>query len=269
MNENQIYSKIQFQELATHLLVQSELQPRKQFDVNALHELAETIKANGIIMPIIVRPKANGTYEIVAGERRWRAAQMVGLKEVPCLISQHPDEKALINALIENIARRDLNPMEEAKGISRLIEDFNYSHEEAARVLGKSRSEVTNILRLLKLDSKVQILINKGDLNKTHGRVLAEVAVEKQYEMARQTVAKDWSSRTLEKAITDLKKPKKKLNLDQSKSSDIKRLERKLSEHLCAAVSLENSKKKWTIRIDCNSLDELEGVFEKSGWNYE
>lgn len=152
-----------------------------------------------------LRPKSANTYEIIVGERRWRAAQLVGLKEIPCIISSDNDKEVLIKGLIENLSRQDLNPIEEAKGIARLIEEFKLGHEEVGKILGKSRSEVSNLVRLLKLDNRVHTLLMSGDLSETQGKLLAGVPKDEQYPLARKAIAKEWSSRGLEKAIQQKK----------------------------------------------------------------
>lgn len=168
-----VKNEVIYKDIEVHHLARGQFQPRQRFDQQGLQELADSIKQFGIIQPITVRPLSSGYYEIVAGECRWRAAQLVGLSRVPCAVRELDDRTTLQVALIENRARRNLNCIEEAEAISRLIEEFNYTHEVAAQALSMSRPDVTNLLRLLKLDPKVKMLIMDGDLTETHGRLLA------------------------------------------------------------------------------------------------
>ncbi len=260
-------SKKLFQILNVAQLMPGEYQPRKQFDPLALEKLAETIKEVGILMPLLVRPKSTDKYEIIAGERRWRAAQIAGTFEIPCIVSDEPDEQALIKGLIENLSREDLNPIEEAQGIDKLIKEFHLTHVEAGRILGKSRGEVSNLLRLLELDRNIFTLLMDGDLNETHGRLLAGLPFSEQYPLARKAAIKKWSTRDLEREIKKLKTPNAdSINKNSHLSSDSKRLERQLIEYLGAAVKLEEKgKQKGEIRILYQSLDELDGILIKIG----
>lgn len=247
-------------------LVPGKYQPRKVFNSIGLSELAASIQEEGILTPLVVRHLASGNYEIIAGERRWRAAQLVQLTTVPCLIGEYTDEQACRIALLENTARQNLNPIEEAEGINRLIVEFEYTHEEAANVLGKPRTEITNLLRLLKLDERVRLLILEGNISGSHGKILAGVTLSKQYDYARYTIAKNWSIRELERHI----KQNEQNSLPELKGSidtNIQWLERRVSEHLGYAVKFDmTSKQKGFVRIQFNSLDELDGIFEKFGY---
>jgi len=176
-------------------------QPRSRMDPGVLDELAASIRAHGIVQPIVVRPLAPQRYEIIAGERRWRAAQIAGLEEVPCLVRDVPDEAALALALIENIQREDLNPIEMAQGLRRLIDEFGMTHQQVADAIGQSRSAVTNLLRLLHLAEPVRELLLAGDIEMGHARALLPLPAEAQVALAQQTVAKGWSVRQVEKAV--------------------------------------------------------------------
>ena len=261
-----------FKMLPIHQLSKGSYQLRYQFDEAELLKLAETVKQVGILQPLVVRQKSANLYEIIAGERRFRAAQIAELKEVPCLISNDLNQQSLIKGIIENIARENLNPIDEAKGMQRLIEEFNFSHEAVAKVFGKSRSEISNSLRLLKLDAKVQLLLMDGDLSATHGRLLAGVAKENQYVMAEKAIAKSWSMRALEKVIQQQKQVLKPKTPKQSNkvSVDLQRLERQLSEQLCTELKFEEkSKNNGYLKIRYHNLDELEGILQRLGWQDE
>lgn len=166
--------KTVIKEIPIYQLARGRYQPHQQFDKIALQELAETIKQVGILEPLVVRLKTTDRYEIIAGERRWRAAQLAGLDVVPCLVGTYTDEQAIQMALIENLSRQDLNPIEEAEATARLIAEFDYTHDMAANALGKSRTEITNLLRLLKLDALVRTLILSNDLTEAHGKLLGK-----------------------------------------------------------------------------------------------
>lgn len=255
--------------LPVDLLKPGKFQPRQAFDESALQELAQSIKEVGILSRIIVRAIDSQYYEIIAGERRWRAAQLAGLQEVPCKIIQCNDEQALQIALIENLARQDLNPIEEAKGIKRLIDEFFYTQEEAAEILSKPRSTITNLLRLLELHPEVQQLIVKKELTESHGKLLVVLSQPQQFFLARETVIKQWSIRELEKAMAELNK-KTSITAVNSAGADIQRLQRKLSDYLGASVMVTaNKKHKGVLKVNYNSLDELEGILAKIGYTDE
>ena len=263
-----IIPKAVAKEIPVEQLTRGTYQPRQQFDTQALQELAETIKNVGILEPLIVRSKTATTYEIIAGERRWRAAQLAGLDIIPCFVSSYTDEQAIQIALIENLSRQDLNPIEEAQAIARLIEEFEYTHEMAASVLGKPRTEITNLLRLLKLDGRVRTLIVSGDLSESHGKLLAGLPISKQYDYGHRAAVKGWSIRALEKAIKQ-EEAKTSLTALPLKQSDknLERLERQLSDHLGASVRFTMEKNNsGQVNIRFNSLDELDGILERVGY---
>lgn len=230
---NQLAAKTILKELPIEQLTRGQYQPRQKFDSVALQELAETIKNVGVLEPLIVRAKVDNQFEIIAGERRWRASQLAGLETIPCLVGNYTDEQAIQIALIENLSRQNLNPIEEAEAIARLIEEFKYTHEDVAVNLGKPRTEVTNLLRLLKLDSRIKTLIVSGDLSESHGKILAGLPIEQQYFYAHQAVVKNWSIRALEKAVKQTTRSKSKLfTTSQNSDADLQRLERNLADYL-------------------------------------
>ena len=213
-------------------------QPRTRMDQTALGELADSIRAQGLMQPILVRPIAAGNYEIIAGERRWRAARMAGLSSVPALVREVKDNAALAMALIENIQREDLNPLEEAAGIQRLIDEFRMTHEGAAEAVGRSRSAVSNLLRLLSLAPAVRELVERGDLDMGHARALLGLPGPRQPEAARAVVARGLSVRETEKLVARLLKdglarPRRRAD------RDVARLEEELSERIGTRVEIK------------------------------
>jgi ParB family chromosome partitioning protein len=242
-------------------------QPRTRMDEGALSELAASIKAQGLMQPILVRPIGhhNGStrYEIIAGERRFRASQMAGLEEVPVLVKDVDDQAAAAMALIENIQREDLNPLEEAQGIHRLITDFTFTHEQAANAVGRSRSAVSNLLRLLNLAKPVQTMLMAGDIDMGHARALLATDSATQIQLANQIVMKRMSVREAEKLVAKTSaeingsKPREKAE----KSRDITRLEEELSDLLATQVSLKmGAKGRGQLQIDFADLDSLDGI---------
>jgi ParB family chromosome partitioning protein len=268
----------EFREIAIAQLVRGQYQPRREFDKAELEELAGTIKTVGILQYLLVRPipNQNNLFEIIAGERRWRAAQIIGFEKVPCLIGQYSNEVAAQIALIENTARKNLSPIEAAEGIEKLIAEFDYTHEEAASILGKPRTQITNLLRLLKLDPRVRLLLSKGDLSESHGKTLAGISKNEQFKYARDAIAKSWSVGKLEKAIKkELNEKKKLLATTQTATTSnphLERLKRKLSEHVAAPVLLDfddKTQQNGYIKIRFTNLDEFEGILERVGYRDE
>ncbi len=257
------------QHISIDLLVRSKYQPRQHFDPDKLRELAESIKSTGgLLQPIVVRPASEGHYEIVAGERRWRAAQLAGLEDVSCLIFQYTDEQALQASIVENISRADLNPIEEAQAYQRLIDEFHYLHEEVAASVGKSRTAITNSLRLLKLDPRVQSLLVSGELSEGHGKILAGLDAHHQIELAERCVQKGWNVRKMEAEA-------KKLQQDPTtegtySDANVKRLEIALSDHVGNRVQLDYEERGGGyLHIRFNNIDELEGHFERIGFKLD
>lgn len=264
--------------LPLDMMVAGQYQPRTRMDEGALYELAESIKMQGIMQPILVRPLKDGDnlgkYEIIAGERRFRAAKLAGLESVPVLVRDVPNEDAASMALIENIQREDLNPLEEAQGLQRLVKEFGHTHEQAAQAVGRSRSAASNLLRLLNLVEPVQTMLMAGDLDMGHARALLSLDRATQITAANQIAAKKMSVREAESLV-------KKLSADftltsvkprPEKSRDIKRVEEELSDLLTAAVEVRVKKRvkragrfeeMGELSIQFGSLDELNGLIDK------
>jgi ParB family chromosome partitioning protein len=238
-------------------------QPRTQMDPGAIAELAESIKAQGVIQPILARPLGDGHFEIIAGERRWRAAELAGLDSIPVLVREVRDDLALAMALIENIQREDLNPIEEAAGIQRLIDEFGMTHEAAADAVGRSRSGVTNLLRLLSLAKPVQDLVLCRKLDMGHGRALLALSGAKQIELANLVVAKDLSVRQTEHLVGQaLSAPKSRKSPPRDR--DLVALEEELSEHLGTRVAIVARKKgAGRLIVEYGSLDQLDVVLSR------
>ncbi|RJF97225.1 ParB/RepB/Spo0J family partition protein [Noviherbaspirillum saxi] len=245
-------------------------QPRTRMDEGALNELAASIKAQGLMQPILVRPVAHAgpdKYEIIAGERRFRAAQIAGLSEVPVLVKDVEDQAAAAMALIENIQREDLNPLEEAQGIHRLISDFDFTHEQAANAVGRSRSAVSNLLRLMNLAKPVQTMLMAGDIDMGHARALLAVDSATQITLANQIVAKRMSVREAEKLVIRTSSEQATANkprANKEKSRDIARLEEELSDMLATQVAIKlGAKNKGQLIIDFANLDALDDLIGK------
>ncbi len=250
--------------LGVDLLEPGKYQPRKDMSPDALDELAESIRVQGIIQPIIVRKLDYGNqYEIIAGERRWRASMQAGLERVPCIVKQVPDEAAIAIALIENIQREDLNAMEEAIALNRLIEEFELTHQQTADAVGKSRTTVTNLLRLNLLNEPVKRLLEHGDLDMGHARALLAIEGDEQTILAKQVVAKELTVRDTEKLVNKTLNPVKE-TIKVAKDHDVVRLESELVERLGAKVSIShNNKGKGKIVINYQDLSELDGILSK------
>ena len=219
-------------------------QPRTRMDAASLDELAASIKAQGLIQPILVRPAGADRYELIAGERRWRAARIAGLGEVPVVVRDVPDQAALAMSLIENIQREDLNPLEEAQGVQRLVSEFKLTHKEAADAIGRSRAATTNLLRLLNLPESVQSLVLDGRLDMGHARALLALDGELQVATAKKVADKGLSVRETEQLVNDLLHPKARVPRPKARSGrDIQRLEEEVSEKLGTTVEIKSSKK--------------------------
>ncbi len=251
------------QELSVKSLRPGKYQPRKDMSADALEELANSIRVQGVIQPIVVRKLAEQDYEIIAGERRWRAAKQVGLESVPCVIKDVTDEATVAIALIENIQREDLNAMEEAVALQRLMQEFQLTHQEVAKAVGKSRTSVTNLLRLNSLNEDVKTMLEHGDLDMGHARALLAVSGELQSELAKLVVAKELTVRDTEKlikqqSVTNSEKPKKEV--DPALIS----IESKLSSFLGSQVSIKQGKKgSGKLVIDYQSGAELDDILSK------
>ena len=251
--------------LPVEFLQRGRYQPRRHFDEDKLQELADSIKAHGMVQPIVVRSVGEKSYEIIAGERRWRAAQLAGLAEVPVFIREVDDQTAMAMALIENIQRDDLNPLEEAVALHRLLDEFGLTHQEIANAVGKSRTTVTNLMRLLELAPEVKALVDERKLDMGHARALLALKAADQRKAANEVVKKGLSVRATEALVKSILNPKpaSAKTAEPSYDSDTRRLLDDLTDRLGAKVDLKQSGKgKGTLQISFNSLDELEGILE-------
>jgi ParB family chromosome partitioning protein len=263
----------QLRRLPVDLLERGRYQPRQDMRPESLEDLAESIKSQGVVQPIVVRPLSPGPedkgpgdtrYEIVAGERRWRAAQLAGLMEIPAIVRDVPDEAAVAMALIENIQRENLNPLEEARALERLIDEFDMTHQQAAAAVGRSRAAVSNLLRLLDLGPEVRSLVERRQLEMGHARaLLALAAPAAQADAARQVVARGLSVRATEALVKRLLEPASPPASASRRDPDIQRLESELGEKLGAKVQLDHQASgKGRLSIRYNTLEELEGILE-------
>jgi ParB family transcriptional regulator, chromosome partitioning protein len=252
------------QQLAVASLRPGKYQPRTRMDETSLAQLADSIRARGVIQPIVVRAVDDG-YEILAGERRWRAARLAGLERVPAVVREVPDEAALGIGLIENIQREDLNPIEEANGLKRLIEEFKLTHDEVAQAIGRSRAGVTNLLRLLELAAAVQAMVQEGRIDMGHARALLALAKSKQVELAERIAQQGLSVRETERLVQDATAaPRPARNAAQRLDADSRRLQEELAESLGASVKLKPRRGgKGSVVIEYSSLDELQGILGK------
>lgn len=255
----------QVMELAVEQLQPGRYQPRQHFSEEALKELSESIKQQGVIQPLVVRKTAGNKYEIIAGERRWRAAKLAGLTQVPIVEKQLTDQAAMAIALIENIQRQDLNPIEESVALQRLISEFDMTHQQVAEAVGKSRATVTNLLRLLQLTPNVRRLLEDGSLEMGHARTLISLNDDQQLKVANYIVSKKLSVRETERFVKQLQQPHHdKPATKLEKNPDVLRLERELSNKLNADVHFEhqaNGGGKMVVKY--HSLDELDGILAK------
>ena len=235
-------------------------QPRRDFDPEALQELADSIRAQGLIQPIVLRPLADQRYEIIAGERRWRAAQLAGLSEIASLVRDVDDEAAMAMALIENIQREDLNPVEEAAALQRLQQEFGLTQQEVADAVGKSRSTVANLLRLMALEADVRRLLEHGDIDMGHARCLLALSGNEQVAAARQVVARELSVRQTEALVRRLQAESRNTEPAQI-DPDIRRLQDELAQKIGAPVQIQhNASGKGRLVLSYASLDELDGI---------
>ena len=263
---NEAQGREQQRSLPVDRLQPGKYQPRTQMDGPPLEDLAASIRAQGLMQPILVRPIGGSLgedrFEIVAGERRWRAAQMAGLGEVPALIREIPDESALAMALIENIQRENLNPLQEAQGLQRLIVEFSMTHQEAADAVGRSRPAASNLLRLLQLVAPVQDLLMRGDIDMGHARALLPLSGALQIQLAQRVVQKGLSVRDTERLVQHALKPPKPVQANKP-DRDVLRLQEELSDTLGANVEIRTTKKgAGSIKIDFGNLDQLEGILQ-------
>jgi len=255
--------------IPVELVRRGRYQPRSRIDQDALEELANSIRAQGVVQPIVVRPEDDGKhFEIIAGERRWRACQLAGLAEVPAVVRQTADEDAVAIALIENVQRQDLTPLEEARALQRLVKEFELTHQAAAEAVGRSRAAVSNLLRLLDLNAEVKNLMEEGELDMGHGRALLALSGPEQTQAAQSVVARGLSARQTEALVRSLQAGKggKTGGGKGEKSLDpnVRRLQDELSERLGASVSIQQkSAAKGRLIIEYSSLDQLDGILER------
>ncbi len=253
----------ELRELDIDLVQRGPWQPRVHFDEEALQELADSISTQGVVQPIVVRKAAGGVYEIVAGERRWRASQLAGLQTIPAVIKSFDDQTAAAVSLIENIQRENLNPLEESNALLRLINEFDMTHQQVADTVARSRASVSNLLRLQDLNEDVKTLLAERQIEMGHARALLGVSGAEQSRLAKEVAKKGLSVRETEQLVRRQsdKKPKAK---PMKKDPNITRLESELSEKLGASVSIKSGAKgKGSLEIHFNSLDELDGILEK------
>ena len=262
-NSESVTDASQLKLLAVEKISPSPYQPRKNIAQEGLQSLADSIKAQGLVQPIVVRKLADGQYELIAGERRWRASQLAGLLEIPAIVRELPDQAAAAMALIENIQREDLNALEEAQALNRLIHEFGLTHQQTAEAVGRSRAAVSNLLRLLELESQCKVLLEEGKLEMGHARALLALQGKQQIELAHKVAQYQLSVRATEKLVKQtlagelqaIIAPKPTLN------ADISQLQSRLADTLGAKVSINHSKSgKGKLVIEYNSLDELDGI---------
>lgn len=254
------------EEIPIELIQPGRYQPRSHFDPAAISQLAESIRSRGLMQPIVLRALEADRYEIIAGERRWRAAQLVGMEKITAIIRNVDDEAVLAMSLIENIQREDLNPLEEAKALQRLTDEFQLTHEEIAKAVGKSRSTVTNMLRLCSLHPRVASMLQAGDIDMGHARALLTLDDERQVDVAQEIVRLGLNVRQTEVFVSELTKPKQPKKI-RTNDADTLRLEENLSQRLGQPVQIRHSVKgNGKLIIAYNNLDELDGVLEKIGF---
>ena len=251
--------------LPVDVIQRGRYQPRVDMHPESLQHLADSISEQGVVQPIVVRSIDDGRYEIIAGERRWRAAQLAGLHEIPAVIRDVGDRAAIAIALIENIQRENLNPLEEARALKRLITEFEMTHEQAAQAVGRSRVAVSNLLRLLDLEDTVKDMVERRELEMGHARALLALSGVRQVEAARQVIARGLTVRATERLVQELQRPEvhQKSSSRASRDPDIQRLEARLSDRLGASVLIRHGTGgKGRLEIRYNSLDELDGILE-------
>ncbi len=255
--------------IAVDMIQRGKYQPRTNMHQESLDELADSIREQGVVQPIVIRPIGKDQYEIIAGERRWRAAQIAGLQEIPCVVRQVPDRAAIAMALIENIQRENLNPMEESRALQRLIDEFKMTHQQAAEAVGRSRTGVTNLLRLQELEDKVSKLLEDNKIEMGHARCLLALKGEAQVKAAMQVVKDGLSVRETEQLVRKdntaaESRSAKKAVAPSQQDPDIRRLEDRLSARLGASVQIQHTPAgKGKLVIKYNSSDELDGILAK------
>lgn len=251
--------------ISVELIQRGTYQPRVHFEPESLQELAESIKAQGVVQPIVVRPIAGGRFELIAGERRWRATQLAGLQEIPAVIKDLNDQAAAAVSLIENIQRENLNPLEESRALQRLIDEFDMTHQQVAEAVSRSRAMVTNLLRLKDLNEDVKLMVDERKLDMGHARALLALTGHEQSVLAKQASEHGWSVRETEKRVKQQLNPAiKTAEVSAKTDPDIKRLQEQVSERLGAPVEVQHkSTGKGKLVINYSSLDELDGILNK------
>ena len=268
--EEVVPPKTGLDEIPIEFIQPGKYQPRTYFAEESIAELSDSIKAQGVIQPIVLRPIGDDRYEIIAGERRWRAAQLAGIEKIPAVIRTVDDESALAMSLIENIQREDLNPLEEATALQRLIDDFQFTHQEVADAVGKSRSAVTNTLRLTQLAPPVAEMLVAGDLEMGHARALLTLEVNEQVAVAKQVVARGLNVRQTEELVRAAGKTAGATGVKPARDADTRRLEQNLGQTLGQPVQIRHTKKgTGKLVISYSSLDELDGILSKMGYQEE
>lgn len=255
--------QIELRQIPVEQIRRGEFQPRRNIPRQGLEELADSIRAQGVVQPVVLRPVNEG-YELIAGERRWRAAQIAGLQEIPAVIRQAEDQAAAAMALIENIQREDLNPLEESQALKRLIEEFGLTHQQAAEAVGRSRAAVSNLLRLLDLEDEPRRMLSEGLLEMGHARALLSLQGGAQAAAARHVAKKVLSVRETERYVKTFKESGVPAKRSVNRSPDIVRLENELADQLGAPIRIHhNNRGKGRLVIGYNSLDELDGILER------
>lgn len=262
-NKESVNRNSELRKIPVEFLTPGKYQPRKDMSPEALEDLASSVRSQGIIQPIVVRQLGEESFEIIAGERRWRAAQLASLDVIPCLVKDVPDESAVAIALIENIQREDLNAMEEAQALDRLMVEFSLTHQEVAEAVGKSRTTVTNLMRLNNLNTDVKLLLEHGDIEMGHARALLSLEGEAQTEAAQMVSGKGLTVRDTEKLVKRLLEPAKPIQ-KKKVDPDVQRLATRISENIGAPVLIDhNAKGKGKMVFSFTSLDELDGILSK------
>jgi len=251
----------ELREIPVDLIQRGRFQPRRDMDPAALQELADSIRQQGVMQPVVVRPISEGRFELIAGERRWRATQLAELDRIPAIIRDVPDDAAIAMALIENIQRENLNPIEEAFALQRLQEEFGLTQSQVAEAVGKSRTTITNLLRLISLSEDVRVMLEHGDLEMGHGRAMLTLQPEQQMQVARQVVAKSLSVRQTEALVRQVQQQKPGKKTKGQLDPNIRALQDDLAERLGARVSIAHGQRgKGKLVIEYTSLDELDGI---------
>ncbi len=251
----------ELREIPVDLIQRGRFQPRRDMDPVTLQELADSIRQQGVMQPVVVRPISEGRFELIAGERRWRATQMAELDRIPAIIRDVPDDAAIAMALIENIQRENLNPIEEAFALQRLQEEFGLTQSQVAEAVGKSRTTITNLLRLISLSEDVRVMLEHGDLEMGHGRAMLTLQPEQQMQVARQVVARSLSVRQTEALVRQVQQQKPGSNEKAKVDPNIRALQDDLAERLGARVSIAHGQRgKGKLVIEYTSLDELDGI---------